>query len=127
MHRKFNPPTIRSPGTYTHGVESAPGLRWLHVAGQVGVEKDGTLAPDCATQAATAFDNLFEVLKGANMGIEDIVKITTFMVDRNDLPAMREARAKAFGNVRAASTLLIVAGLAQPELKIEVECIAAKA
>ena len=49
------------------------------------------------------------------------------MVDCNDLPAMREARAKVFGNVRVASTLLIVAGLAQPELKIEVECIAAKA
>jgi enamine deaminase RidA (YjgF/YER057c/UK114 family) len=126
-HRKFNPSTIMQPPSYMMGVDSAPGLRWLHVAGQLGIRPDGTLSSDFAEQADQAFSNLVEVLKGANMGVEDVVRMTTYILDRNNLPGFRVARDKHFGKEYCASTLLIVAGLARAEYQIEVECIAAKA
>ena len=126
-HRKFNPATIAQPPSYMMGVESAPGLRWLHVAGQLGQRPDGTVSTDFTEQADQAFANLVEVLKGANMGVEDVVRMTTYILDRDNLGGFRVARDKWFGKELCASTLLIVAGLARAEYQIEVECIAAKA
>ena len=49
--------------------------------------------------------------------------ITTIIPDRKDIAASREGRSKVLGNRKPASTL-IVAGLADPAWKIEVEGVA---
>lgn len=61
------------------------------------------------------------------MGMDDLVKVTTFICDRGDLAAVRGARDKAIGSARPASSLIVVAGLASPDWLIEIEAIAAKA
>jgi len=128
MHKKHNPGSIPAPfSNYAHGVEAASGLRWLHVSGQVGVKQDGSCPSEFAAQFETAMDSLLEVLKAAGMGPEDIVKMTTFMTDRNDLAASRPIRDRKLNRVPVASTLIFVAGLARPEWKVEIECTAAKA
>ena len=128
MHKKHNPASIAAPfSNYAHGVEAAANLRWLHVSGQVGVKPDGSCPADFAGQCEAAWDNLLQVLKAAGMGPADIVKVTTFMTDRNDLAASRPIRERKIEGVPVAATLIFVAGLARPDWKIEIECTAAKA
>lgn len=127
-NRTFNPPTMAAPaGTYSHGVESPPGARWLHVAGQVGINPDGSCSPDIAKQVDRVFLNLAEVLAGASMGFADVVKMTVFLTRAGDIPAYREVRNRHLGDNRPASTLLVVSALASPSFLVEVELIAAKA
>jgi enamine deaminase RidA (YjgF/YER057c/UK114 family) len=59
------------------------------------------------------------------MGPADIVKMTVFLTDAALIPAWREARAAAMEGHVSASTLLIVAGLADPRFQVEVEAEAA--
>jgi len=128
MHKTHNPSSIAAPfSNYAHGVEAAPNLRWLHASGQVGVKPDGSCPADFAAQCEIAWDNLLQVLKAAGMGPADMVKVTTFMTDRNDLAASRPIRDRKLEGATVASTLIFVAGLARPEWKIEIECTAAKA
>ena len=57
------------------------------------------------------------------MTLDNLVKITTILPNHGDLAAAREARSKALGDRKPASTL-IVGGLANPAWKIEIEGIA---
>ena len=57
--------------------------------------------------------------------ISDVVKITHFITDPANLPAYNEVRANYLGESRPTSTLLVVAGLADPKFLVEVEMIAA--
>lgn len=128
MHKTHDPQSVCPPfSRYSHGVEAAPGLRWLHVSGQVGVDQSGKTASGAEAQARQAFANLKAVLADAGMGPADVVKLTTYITDRAHLAASRQARDEAFGDVRVASTLVVVAGLASPDWLIEVEAVAAKA
>ena len=74
-----------------------------------------------------AWKNIGEVLKSAGMGYKDIVKIHSFITDGRYLMANRAAREKFIkSDPPPASTLLVVAGLADPAMLVEVEVIAAK-
>ena len=128
MHQQRNPKTVSPPfSRYSHAVEAAPGQRWLHLSGQVGVDAAGKTASGFEAQAAQAFANLEALLQDAGMGWSDVVKLTTFITDRGDLATLRRVRDAALGEARPASTLLVVAGLASPDWLIEVELVAAKA
>jgi 2-iminobutanoate/2-iminopropanoate deaminase len=127
MNRLRNPATIAAPqGAYSHSVEAPAGSRTLYIAGQVGVDSKGTIGKTFEVQAENAFKNLAAVLADAGMGFADVVKVTTFLTSRDDAPALREIRSRHMGEHHAAATLLIVAGLAHPDFKIEVEMIAVK-
>lgn len=128
MHRMFNPADTAPPlGAYTHGVEVAAGARWLHASGQVGITPDGKVAQGFEAQARAAMANLSAILKAAGMGWSDVVKVNSFITNRADVAALRKVRAEFQGDAKPASTLLVVAGLAAPELLVEIELIAAKA
>lgn len=58
--------------------------------------------------------------------MENLVKTTVFLVDAADLPAFGAARSAVLGPRKPASTLLIVAGLARPEWRVEIEAVAAR-
>jgi enamine deaminase RidA (YjgF/YER057c/UK114 family) len=59
------------------------------------------------------------------MGMHDLVKVTACITRRSDLLDYRAARDAALGDAAPASTLLIVAGLANADWLIEVEAVAA--
>jgi len=122
-----NPKTIAAPqAEYTHGVEVPAGARLLAVAGQVGVDAQGKLADTFEGQAENAFANLQKVLADAGMTFADVIKTTTFLTDRANLPKMVGIRKKYMGEAKPAATLLIVAGLADPKFLLEIEMTAAK-
>jgi 2-iminobutanoate/2-iminopropanoate deaminase len=121
-----NPPTV-APGTgYSHGIELPPQARLLYLAGQLGVTAEGKLAPDIREQATQAWRNLGAVLQAAGMGYENLVKLTHFLVRREDIAVYREVRAQFLGKHAPASTLLVISALARPDALIEVEAVAAK-
>ena len=118
------PPPIN--GSYVHGILVPPNATVVHVSGQVGVAMDGSVPPTVGEQTTQALSNLLGVVRSAGMDLEDIVKVTLFVVAGHDLTAVREARTKVFGDHRPGSTLIVVAGLATPDLFFEIEAIAAK-
>ncbi len=121
------PPRVAAPiGHYSHGVEVPPGARVLYTAGQVGIDAAGQLVEGIANQAETALRNLEAILASAGMTSRDIVHLRTFLVDLDDFAAFKEVRAKVLGDHKPASTLVVVKGLALPELRVEIECVAAK-
>ena len=129
MTIKFhNPKTVSFSGKYSLGAEIPAGARLLSVSGQVGTAPDGKLAPNIEAQCEQAWKNIGEVLKAAGMTYRDIVKMTTFLTDSRFIPAMRAARDAVLTEAPyPSSTLLIVQGLADPAMLVEIEVLAAKA
>lgn len=118
---RTNPPTVRAPTGYTHAIEITGDYRRLIISGQVGVALDGTVSSSAEGQIAQAFANLRAILMAHGMTVENIVKTTAFLTDRGLLPTFRSARAAVFGTHTPASTLLFVAGLADPQWVFEIE------
>jgi len=116
-----NPPTVRAPTGYTHAIEIRHAERRLIISGQVGLTPDGTIPASGEAQIAQAFANLTAVLAANDMAIANIVKTTVFLTDRSLLAPYRAARTAAFAGHAPASTLLFVAGLADPKFMVEIE------
>lgn len=129
MPKRLNPATVHPPaGKYSHGVETAAGARMLHVSGQVGARQDGSTAPTDAAQCEQAWANVMNVLAAAGMGAADIVKLNAYVTRADLIPVYRAARDKALGTaLPPASTLVVVAALANPAWVVEIECVAARA
>jgi 2-iminobutanoate/2-iminopropanoate deaminase len=118
---RSNPPAVREPAGYTHAIEITGDARRLIISGQVGVALDGSVPSSGEGQIAQAFANLRAVLTANGMTIQNIVKTTVFLTDRELLAAFRSARAAVFTEHAPASTLLFVAGLADPRFVVEIE------
>ncbi len=118
---RSNPPAVREPTGYTHAIEIAGEPRRLIISGQVGMALDGSVPTSGDGQIAQAFANLRAVLTANGMAIENIVKTTVFLTDRDLLAAFRSARGAVFGEHAPASTLLFVSGLADPRFVVEIE------
>ncbi len=122
-----NASTVAAPlARYSHAIEVPPDARWLYISGQVGIRPDGEVPADIESQADQAFANVIAILADAGMSVADLVKVTSFVVGSEQIPAYRNAREKHLGYADPASTLLVIDALARPDLKIEVEAVAAK-
>ncbi len=127
MANKFhNPKTVTLAGKYALGCEVPPGARLLFVSGQVGLDSKGKLPASIEAQCENVWKNIGQVLKSGGMGYGDIVKMTTFLTDSRFIMANRGVRDKYLKEPYTASTLLIVQGLADPAMLVEIEVTAAK-
>lgn len=125
--KRHNPfPVLKSyEAIYAHGVEVPSSARTIHVSGQVGVGSDGRLAEGgFEAQCRQAIANVETVLTSARMTLENIVKVTVFLTRRDDLPLLRNVRAVNLA-VAPAVTVVIVAGLHDPDWLVEIEAVAA--
>ncbi len=61
------------------------------------------------------------MLKEAGFAMADIVRATYYITDAADADAVFAVCGENLGDIRPAATLLVVAGLYQPEMKIEIE------
>jgi enamine deaminase RidA (YjgF/YER057c/UK114 family) len=77
-------------------------------------------------QAEVVFGRIKAVLAAANMALSDIARLTVFLTDQADVGTFVDARDRVMGNHKPGAIILVVKGLARPELKIEIEVIAAK-
>ena len=81
----------------------------------------GTVGTACAGQVGQALANIGAILKAHGMGVANVVKMTVFLTDPALIGAWRTKRGAWLAGHAPASTLLIVAGLADPRFKVEVE------
>jgi enamine deaminase RidA (YjgF/YER057c/UK114 family) len=120
------PPDLPAPAGYSHVVTIPPG-RLVWTSGQIAVDERGEVgaAGDWEGQARLAFANVGRALQAAGAGWSDVVKLTFFVVDVAALEVIRAVRDE-FVNTDSppTSSLVQVAGLARPELLIEVEAVA---
>lgn len=128
MHAMLNPKTVHAPaGAYSHTVKIPKNAEWLLIAGQVGVNVKGQVADGIRKQADQTFQNILACLKESGMTKKNLVKFTVYLTDARFIADYRASRKRFIGDaIVPSSTLLIVDGLAAPELLIEIEAWAAK-
>lgn len=122
---RVNPAGMSTPRTYSHVVKVG---KLLFIAGQVGYDAQGKLvAPDMKAQYERALENLKLALASQGTDFSQVAKVTFYVTSIDDFraPGMQEIRAKYFGDSKPASTLVQVVRLAEPDIKIEVDAIAA--
>ena len=101
------------------------------IAGQTALDAGGNLIGrnDFAAQADQVFRNLAVALAAVGCTVANLVKLTVFLRDMNDLAAYREARNRFFATVSPpaapAVTLVEVSRLYGPDFLIEIEAMAA--
>jgi len=127
--QRLNPKGVHPPlGAYAHTVRVPPEAAWVAISGQVGMGPSGKLASGPQRQTEQALRNLLACLRGHGLRKEHLVKLTVYLTDARHVEPYRAGRRKVLGDeATPASTLVIVAGLAAPEMLVEVEAWAAKA
>ena len=125
--KRTNPPALSKPTGYTHVVEVTGPGKIVYIAGQIALDRNGKVVGDgdMKAQAEQVFKNLEAALAAAGAKFSDVVKMNTYITDMDKAPAVREVRARYFGETTPASTLVQVAKLARPEFMLEIEVIAA--
>ncbi|KAI0966830.1 endoribonuclease L-PSP [Xylaria arbuscula] len=99
---------------------------FVFVAGCTGYDyKTGALSPDIVEQAEQSLRNVAAALAEANASIEDVVRVTYTVPDREAFPSVWPVLRKWFGHARPAATM-ISAGLMKEEMKIEIEVTAVR-
>jgi enamine deaminase RidA (YjgF/YER057c/UK114 family) len=127
MAREYlNPSDLAPPpqGLYNHVVKVG---NQVFIAGQVSRGMDGKTihVGDAKAQAQQVYANLEKAMASVGGSIRDIVKTTTYIVGAENLIPVREARLEALPEEgRSTSTTVLVAGLASPDLLVEVESMA---
>lgn len=98
----------------------------ITTAGQIGLKPDGSVPSDPTDQIRQAFENLRKCLEAAGASVEDILKLTYYIVDFDHTnPRHRQPLLEFIGTHRPPTTLVPVPKLALPEIIFEVEATAA--
>ena len=92
------------------------------VAGTTGYDyATMTMPEDVTSQSRNCFKTIEAALNGAGFAMADIVRATYYVLDVGDADALFAVCGEVLGDIRPAATLLVVAGLLKPEMKIEIE------
>jgi len=124
MKRALNPATVPASPYYAQGIEVTGSTRTVFVSGQVGVDAQGATVEGIAGQAKQAVANLNAVLAEAGLEPDSIVKLTIYLTDPANVGPFIEAAGPTLPPDPPATTMLLVAGLAAPDLLVEVEAVA---
>ena len=128
--RRINPPELGTPPGYSQIVDVSAG-RIVFISGQTALDRDGHVVGknDFAAQAAQVFRNLDIALRASGCTAANLVKLTVFLTDMDNLASYREARNRFFVTVTPpaapAVTLVEVSKLYGPDFMIEIEAVAA--
>jgi enamine deaminase RidA (YjgF/YER057c/UK114 family) len=127
---RINPPELGPPPGYSQIVEIHAG-RIIFIAGQTALDRDGNVVGknDFAAQAEQVFRNLTIALQARGCTPANLVKLTVFLTDMDNLGLYREVRNRFFASVTPpaapAVTLVEVSKLYGPDFLIEIEAMAA--
>ncbi|HEX2350936.1 MAG TPA: RidA family protein [Ktedonobacterales bacterium] len=126
-HVTFLSPAGLAAAGYTPLVTVRGATTTIYLSGQVALDASGALVGrgDFRAQAQQVFANLKTALAAAGADFSHIIKLNLFLLDRANLPILREVRDQYVNIAQPpASTLLVVAGLAREDFLLEVEAIA---
>jgi enamine deaminase RidA (YjgF/YER057c/UK114 family) len=127
----LNPDALGKPlGQYSH-MTRVKASEFLFIAGQVGVDKDGSIVgDDFDAQCVQTFANIEAALKSAGAGWGNIVQFTTYLVHSQDIAKFMKFRLREFPRMFSTgayppNTLLMIDRLVQEGLLVEVQAVAA--
>jgi enamine deaminase RidA (YjgF/YER057c/UK114 family) len=99
---------------------------FVFVAGTTGYDyATMTLPATVEEQTRNCFKTIAATLKEAGTSMANVVRATYYITDAGDADKVFPIFGEVFGDIRPASTLLVVAGLYKPEMKVEIEVTAA--
>ena len=125
MIKRLNPTMVApTASAYSHGVVIPAGSDVILTSGTLGLQPDGSLSPDFETQCHLVWANTSKILNEGGMELSDIVKVTTFLPNRDDAAAYRRIRDEYLSHEPAST--VIITDLINPEWLIETEVVAAK-
>jgi 2-iminobutanoate/2-iminopropanoate deaminase len=107
----------------------SPGMifeRLVIVSGQGATDPaTGQIAGmDVETQTVQVFKNMEAILKAAGSDLSHVLRCGVFLTDLRDFEEMNRVYGQVFGDHRPARTTVQVAALPDPNLRVEIDCIA---
>jgi len=94
---------------------------WVHVSGTTGFDYSTmTISDDVVEQADQCLRNVEAALRAAGCSFADVVRVRYYLPDRADFEPCWPSLRRCFGEIRPAATML-VCGLLDPRMKIEIE------
>lgn len=119
----FNPTGMWAPNgrAFSQGVIEGEG-RVIHITGQVAWDAQQNVVGvgDVREQFEKCIENTSRILAEVGGTLDDVVSLTVYFLNRDDLPAIQEVRAKHFKYGTAPASILVqVPGLVIPEFLVE--------
>ncbi|NEI04045.1 RidA family protein [Rhizobium leguminosarum] len=109
---------------YIHALEVRQPSRLLFVSGTMGLDQQGMAAADLEGQLELIWSNLRAILTSADMTVDNIVRLTSYLRDGAFMEANQNARLRAL-NGRAVPTTAIIVETLRDDWLVEIEIIAA--
>jgi 2-iminobutanoate/2-iminopropanoate deaminase len=110
-------------GDYIHALEVRGAGRLLFVAGTMGLDPDGVAGATLADQLRLIWSNIRAILASADMTVDNVVRVTSYLRDASYADVNAEARIKALGGRLVPTTAIVVETLVSDWL-VEIEVIA---
>jgi enamine deaminase RidA (YjgF/YER057c/UK114 family) len=93
----------------------------IAVSGTAPVWPDGSVDPDVTVQTRRCWEIALAALEELGGSPGDVIRTRQYVVDAGDADAVGAVHGEVFGDVRPASTMVVVAGLLDPRWRVEVE------
>ncbi len=121
---------VRVPGLpepVSHYTDMVVANGFAFISGMVALDAQGDVVgrDDVLVQARTALGYIGRCLDAVGATPADVCKVTVYVTDMAERERINEARKEFFGASRPASTLVQVSALVLPELRVEIEAVAA--
>jgi len=97
--------------------------RRIYVSGTTATAPDGSVVGrgDAYAQAVQTLDNIERALTALGSRREEVVRVRVYVTDMGDFEAIARALGERFGEIRPANTLVQVAALIDPAMKVEID------
>ena len=94
----------------------------VHISGTTGYDyRTMTMPEDVGEQARNIYTTFIAVLEEAGASLADIVRLRTYVTDLAYCEAVLKVQGEVFRDSRPAATIVVVAALLKPEMKVEIE------
>lgn len=118
---------VKAVGNYSHVTIIPPNAQLYTFSGQIGADELGNIPNDFKTQVEYTFKNIELVLNSQFLTADDVIKVNIWAVEEIDWENIFDPLwEKFFGKDYPSMTIAYISALGLPELKIEIEILAAK-
>jgi enamine deaminase RidA (YjgF/YER057c/UK114 family) len=96
----------------------------LYISGQTPATPDGTVPAGAEAQTRVVLDKITATLAEHELGWDAVIKLTYYLTDIADLPALRSVLHEVLPDPKPAATLAVVAGLVDARFVVEIDAVA---
>ena len=100
--------------------------RTVHISGTTATDQEGRVLAkgNAAEQTRITLQRIESALKEVEGRMEDIVRTRIYVVNESDCYRVMKSHGDVFKDIRPATTLVVVKGLVDPEMLVEIEALA---